>query len=487
MKRLALLLLALVGAIVATMVVRTVTFSRRQVHVAAVAPLAIDRQRIVHRLSEAIQFRTVSLQSATELNDQEFGRFRDFLKSSFPSVHARLSREIINGQSILFTWAGRNPNLKPLLLMGHMDVVPVDPATATSWRYAPFSGAVAGGYIWGRGAMDDKAALMSILEAAEHLVNDGYEPERTIYLAFGHDEEIGGNNGAAKIAELLDARGVALEYVLDEGLNIFDGIIGGLSSPVALIGIAEKGYVSLGLNAQTAGGHSSIPPADNAIGIVSRALQKLNDAPFPAELRGATRQMLEYIGPEMSWPRRLALANLWLFEPLIKKQLSASPLTNAAIRTTLVPTMFNAGVKENVLPSRAEAVINLRIVPGETIVSTVARVRHVIDDTRVQVTALAQQAEPSAVADTASPSFRWLRQTIAQTAPGVIAAPALLVATTDSRHYAGLTSNIFRFLPMTLREDDTQRYHGVDERISIADYLRCVRFYAQLIRNSGKS
>lgn len=481
------MLSALTGATVAATVVRTATFTHRQVHVAAVAPLAIDGEAIAHRLSQAIQIKTVSSQSATAVNEQEFGRFSEFLKTSFPRVHARFLREIINGQSILFTWAGRNPNLRPLLLMGHIDVVPVDAATAKSWRYAPFSGAVAGGYVWGRGAMDDKAALMSILEAAEHLLNDGYEPERSIYLAFGHDEEIGGNNGAAKIAELLRARGVALEYVLDEGLNIFDGIIGGLSAPVALIGIAEKGYLSLRLNAQTASGHSSIPPADNAIGIISRVLQKLADAPFPAQLSGATRQMLEYIGPEMSWPKQFALANLWLFEPLIKKQLSASPLTNATIRTTLVPTMFNAGVKENVLPPGAEAVINLRILPGETIASTVERVRQVIDDTRVQVTALPLQAEPSAVADTASASFQWLRQTIAQTAPGVIVAPALLVATTDSRHYAGLTSNIFRFLPITVREEDTKRYHGIDERISIADYLRCVRFYAQLIRNSAKS
>ncbi|HVO91728.1 MAG TPA: M20/M25/M40 family metallo-hydrolase, partial [Terriglobales bacterium] len=279
---------------------------------------------------------------------------------------------------------------------------------------------------------------------------------------------------------------ILLEYVLDEGLNIFHGVIDGVSSPVALIGIAEKGYLSLRLSVETAGGHSSVPPPDNAIDIVSRALQKLNAAPFPGELRGATREMLQFLGPEMSWPRKLALANLWLFEPLITRQLTASPLTNATVRTTLALTIFHSGVKENVLPSRAEAVINLRILPGETIAGTIARIQNTIDDKRIQITPLPVQAEPSRVSDITSKSFEQLRQTIAQIAPGVLVAPALLVATTDSRHYAGLTSNIFRFLPITLRKEDTERYHGVNERISIADYLRCIRFYAQLIRNSGR-
>ena len=179
------------------------------------------------------------------------------------------------------------------------------------------------------------------------------------------------------------ARGVALEYVLDEGMNIFDGIIGGLSSPVALIGIAEKGYLSLRLSVQTPGGHSSIPPADNAIGMVSRALQKLDDAPFPPSCAARLARCWNIIGPEMSWPKKFALANLWLFEPLVKRQLTTSPLTNASVRTTLAPTMFNAGVKENVLPSHAKAVVNLRLLPGETIAGTIERVRRVIDDDRI--------------------------------------------------------------------------------------------------------
>jgi carboxypeptidase PM20D1 len=334
--------------------------------------------------------------------------------------------------------------------------------------------------------MDDKASVLGILEAVERLLADGFQPQRTVYLAFGHDEEIGGNDGAAKIAELLRSRRIELDFVLDEGMNILSGVIDGISAPVALIGIAEKGYLSLRLTVETPGGHSSIPPADTAIGMVSRALQKLETAPFPANLRGPTRQMFEFLGPEMAWPRKSALANLWLFEPFVTKQLTGSPLTNAIVRTTLAPTIFHAGVKENVLPTHAEAVINLRILPGETIRGTTEQVRTTIHDARIKITPLPLQMEPSGVSEIASAGFKTLQRTIGETAPEVIVAPALLVAATDSRYYAALTKNIFRFLPMTLTRKDTERYHGIDERISIADYLRCVRFYAQLVRNADQ-
>jgi carboxypeptidase PM20D1 len=328
---------------------------------------------------------------------------------------------------------------------------------------------------------------MGILEAVENLLAKGFQPQRTVYLAFGHDEEIGGARGAAKIAELLRSRGVELEYVLDEGLNIFTGIIPGVTASVALIGVAEKGYLSLQLTVETAGGHSSAPPRRTAIGIISHAIQRLEARPFPSRLSGPTRQMLEFLGPEMAWYNKLALANLWLFGPLARKQLAASPLTNAAIRTTVAPTLFNAGVKDNVLPAKATAVINLRLAPGETIDGATAHVQVTIGDPNVKITPLPVQIEPSKISDIKSPSFAMLHQTIRETAPQSLVAPALLVAATDSRHYRALSGNIFRFLPIIRGAEDAKRIHGVDERISIEDYERCIRFYAQLIRNSQSS
>ena len=454
----------------------------RQIDVAPAAPIQIDVDAVVQRLSRAIRHRTVS--PVNSVSQAEFERFHAFLTESFPALHKRLARETVNQHSLLYTWQGTRTELKPILLLAHMDVVPANAEDFPRWRYPPFAGAVAEGYLWGRGAMDDKGSLMASLEAIEWLIKQGYQPERTIYLAFGHDEEIGGNNGAAKIAATLAARNVQLEFVLDEGMNILSGVIEGVTTPVALIGIAEKGYLSIQLRADAAGGHSSIPPADNAINSISRALQRLEAAPFPAKLSGPTGAMLEFLGPEMAWSKKLVLANLWLFEPLAANRLSKSPLTNALLRTTIAPTIFHAGVKENVLPTQAHAVINLRVMPGESTATALEHVRKAIDDPQVKLTPLPIRIEPSAATDIASPSFKLVESTIRQTAPDAIVAPALLVAATDSRHYAGLTKNILRFLPITITAADTKRYHGIDERISLTDYLRCINFYARLIRNS---
>ena len=486
MKKLSLTLSAILAVLAGVILVRTVTFTSRQLQVAPAQAMAIDRDGLAKRLAEAIRFKTISFQDPAEPSVIEFNRLHAFLAKSFPRVHGQLSKETVNTHSLLFTWTGKDARLKPMLLMGHMDVVPVDSATEKKWTHASFSGTIDDGYVWGRGTMDDKVSVLGILEAVEYLLGAGFQPQRTIYLAFGHDEEIGGYNGAGKIAALLQQRGVELEYVLDEGMNIVEGIIADVSAPVALIGIAEKGYVSLELTVESPGGHSSTPPPRTAIGILSDAIDKIERSPFPSRFEGPTGQMLEFIGPEMSWQKKIIIANRWLFDPLVRRELAKSPLTDATIRTTQAATIFEAGVRENILPTKARAVVNFRILPGDTIDGVVDRVRKVVDSPEIRITPLPIRVEPSPVSDAESAAFKTLHRTIRQIAPQVLAAPALLVAATDSRHYAKLSRNIFRFLPITLRSDDAKRYHGIDERISVSDYERCVRFYAQLIRNSTR-
>ena len=249
-------------------------------HIAPTPPpsaekLQLDQDEIVTRLSEAIQFKTISFESGTESNTDPFRDFHAFLAKSFPRVHAQLTREVVNDYSLLYTWKGKDDRLKPILLMAHIDVVPVDPDSEKLWTHAPFSGKVADGYVWGRGTMDDKVSVLGILEAVEKLLADGFQPQCTVYLAFGHDEEIGGQQGAAKIAALLSQRNVQPEFVLDEGSAITDGIIPGVAAPVAMIGIGEKGDLSLQLTVTSPGGHSSLPPSESAIGILSRAIDKV--------------------------------------------------------------------------------------------------------------------------------------------------------------------------------------------------------------------
>ncbi len=478
-------LAAIVLLVTGMVAYRTIQMRSKQMVAPAAADFNLDTAAISARLSSAIQLKTVSSQQGAD-SAGEFAKLHELLRQSFPGVHSKLVREVVGNYSLLYTWKGGNDQLKPILLMAHMDVVPVDRQTENQWLHPPFSGAVADGYIWGRGTMDDKGSVLSILEAVEHLLAQGFQPRRTIYLAFGDDEEIGGGNGAAKIAALLSSRKVDLEFIVDEGGNITDGIIAGVAAPVALIGVAEKGYLSLELSVESPGGHSSIPPPTTAIGILSRAIDALEQRPFPSRLTAPTRRMFDFIGPEMAWPKRMFLANLWLFDSLVRRQLEYSPVAAALVRTTQAATIFEAGMKENVLPTQARAVLNYRLLPGDTISSVTDHVRKIIANADVKITALPVQMEPSAVSDVDSNAFRLVHGTIRQIAPEAVIAPSLLVAATDSRHYAGLTRNIFRFLPITLRPEDAMRYHGINERISVQDYRRCVRFFVQLIKNSNQ-
>ena len=484
MKKLFLALFILVALLGTILIVRAATFTSRQIQPAPAADFKLNRQAALQRLAEAIQLPTVSLQSPSHAGAQEFLRFHALLAKSFPGVHRQLIRETVNEYSLLYTWKGQDAGLKPVLLMGHMDVVPVDPGSEKEWTYPPFSGNIVGGYIWGRGSIDDKVNVISVLEAVEHLVAQGFQPQRNIYLAFGHDEETGGQQGAAKIAALLSERGVELEFVLDEGSAIIDGIIPGVAAPVAMIGIGEKGYLTLKLTVSSSGGHSSLPPSESAIGILSRAIDKVERTRFPRRINDTVKEFFNYVGPELPWDKKILLANLWLTEPWLERELAKSPLTDSMIRTTKATTIFQAGDKENVLPARAQAVINFRLISGDTSKAVIARVRQVIDDGRVEITPLPDHTEPSPISSVDADGFKILHRTVSQVAPRAIVAPFLTIAATDTRHYAELTKNIYRFVPIAFRPEDTQRIHGVDERISIEDYERCVRFYVQLIRNS---
>jgi len=470
--------------VVALLLYRATRFTSRQISAPPYAPVVLDTAGAAARLAGALQFRTISSDESASPSGAEFARFHEYLRTRFPKLHARLKREITNGYSLLYTWQGTDTTLAPILLMAHQDVVPVE--AESTWTYPPFAGRIADGYVWGRGALDDKGNLMAVLEAVERFVADGVTPRRTIYLAFGHDEEVGGRNGAARTAALLASRGVHLQYVLDEGGAITTGLVPGIAGPVALVGIAEKGYVSLELTAHAQGGHSSMPPPATAIGILGEALTELEEDQMPRRISGATAAMLDYIGPEMAFSRRVALGNRWLLSGLIESQFGATPSGNAMMRTTTAPTILSAGVKDNVLPSTARAVVNFRILPGDSIAGVVAHAKEAIDDERVTIRVIPESAvEPSPVSPDTSVSFLAMEQTLRQVAPGVVVTPWLVVGGTDSRHFDKLTANVYRSGALALTSADLRRIHGTDERVAISDYARNIAFYIQLIRNSA--
>ncbi len=435
------------------------------------------------RLGQAVRFATVSRESQPPAS-AEFARLHEFLRQSFPLVHSTLQHENVAELSLLYKWEGQDPTTRPILLLAHQDVVPTEPGTEGSWERPPFSGDVDGGFIWGRGTLDDKCSVMSIFESVEWLLSQGYRPTRTIYLAFGHDEEAVASGGAMQIADLLKSRGVQLELTLDEGLSVIRGLMPGVSRPVALIGMGEKGFVNIGIEAAGAGGHSSIPPKETLVGKMAQALTRLEAEQMPVELRPPASDMFEYVAPEMSWPLKAVLTNRWLFDPMLRWQLGQSNSTRALLQTTQAPTMLQGSPKSNVLPQSVKATINYRIRPGDTSDAVLEHVRKVVGDSSLRIDIQSGSAvEPSPVSDSRAPIFATVGQTIRAIFPDAVVAPSLMLGASDGRHFVKVSDSVYRFVPFVLEPDDLARLHGKNERIRVTDYLRMIRFYAQLIKN----
>lgn len=433
----------------------------------------------VSRLAEAVRFRTVSPQQPSDFDPVPFLSFHAFLAERFPETHEALERETVSEYSLLYTWRGSDPSLRPVLLAAHQDVVPVIPGSLERWTQPPFGGVVAQGYVWGRGTLDDKVGVMGLLEAVESLVRDGFEPRRTIYLAFGHDEEIGGDHGAGAITQRLAARGVHLWFSLDEGMAIVEGV-GGIQGAMAMIGVAEKGFLTLELTATAVGGHSSMPPQRTAIGEIARAVTRLESHPLPAHLDGAAGEMLEAVAIQLPRTQRFAIDQRWLFGPILRRILSSDPATNAMIRTTTAVTMIRAGVKENVLPSEASVIVNFRVHPQDTAEQVIEHVREVVGP-ELEIEVLTS-SEASSVASTTSPAFEVLRATLRESVPGIPVLPALVVGGTDSKHYGQIAEDAYRFSPVWFGPDDRSRVHGIDERIPVEVYEAVPVFFERLIR-----
>ncbi|MCC7052061.1 MAG: M20 family peptidase [Gemmatimonadaceae bacterium] len=484
MKRVLLAVLGVIVALFGVMATRAAMVPAPAAPALAGEVVTIDEAVAAARLSGAVKFATVSMTSGGPIDTAAFLAFHDFLATSFPRVHASLALEKVAGLSLLYTWPGTDPTLAPVVLMGHMDVVPVPEANLKEWTHGPFSGDVADGYVWGRGTMDDKVTVLAVLEAVEHMLGAGVKPARTVYLTFGHDEEVGGRFGARAIVDSLVRRGVKPAMVIDEGGVLTDGGLPGFDGTAAVIGIAEKGYMSLRISAKAEGGHSSMPTARTAVGALSRAIAALEANQFPSSLDGPTRGMLEAMTPYVPFSRKLVLANLWLTAPLVSGALASAPTSAAMLHTTTSPTMLIAGVKDNVLPPEATAIVNFRIKPGETQETVIARVKQVIADSMVTVVPTdSARTDPSPVSDVNSPAFRLIASTVRGMVPGksVAVLPYLVTGGTDAKYWGDHSQNVYRFLAVPLAQGDIARVHGVNERMSVKGYATAVTFFAQLL------
>lgn len=466
--------------------VNTFNFKSRQPAVSGKVSYPVDNALLLKNLSGALQIPTVS--NAGPVDYAQFIKYRTYLEKTFPLVHSKLERTINNNYNLIYFWKGSDPDKKPILVMSHYDVFTV---TDIDWKYPAFSGTIADGYIWGRGALDNKSSGIGYLEAAEYLIKSGFKPTRSIYMVFGQDEENGGRQGAKMEAEYFKSLGVKFECMLDEGSFTVPNVLPGLPKTqwLALVAVAEKGFLNLKLSTEvTEPGHSSMPPPQTSVGILAAAIDKLEKNPFPARFSDGTRALFDHAGPETSFPFKTIFANQWLFGSVLESQFAKNTKSNALIRTTTAPTVFNAGGQPAAMPKRASAVINFRLLPGDTIKYVTDRVTAVINDPRIKVEAVTDNEgvwETPAVSSPDSDSFRLLQKTAREVMPDVIVSPYMSTNGSDGRYFmaAGLTENWFRFIPTKVPMEDLSGMHSSNEKLLTASYIDSVNFYIRLIQN----
>lgn len=478
MKKLSFILLGAFLLLAIVVLINTFTFKSKQIAVEPAEFLNVP-QSCIGNLQKAIRFKTISYDQANLIDSAAFLDFHTFLAQAYPLTFSKLKLEKVNDLSLILHWQGKNKALQPIILMAHQDVVPVEEATRKNWHADPFSGALKDDFIYGRGTIDDKGSLIAILESVELLIKDNFIPENDIYFVFGHDEEVTGKRGAKVIAALFKQRGIKPALVLDEGGIITNYKVPGLSQPAAVVGIAEKGYVSIDLKARIAGGHSSMPEKQTAIDELAKAIVKLKENQFPLELGPVTNLFMDYVGPEMPFVNKMAMANRWLFSSIIKSNYEKTAAGSATLRTTTATTIFNAGLKENLIPGEASATINFRTLPGVDTLAVINHIKKVINNPKIEISLRQGSSATAQIANINDKTFDYLQKTISAFQEEIIVTPYLVLGATDSRFFGDLTTQVFRFTPFT----DPEGFHGVNERIKVTEFKKGIMFYYNFIKN----
>ena len=430
-------------------------------------------------LSQALQIKTVSFGDTLPIDTAEFIKFRTFMETTYPLMHQKLEKKSFNLFSYVFTWKGKDTTLAPYVLMAHTDVVPVEAIAESKWSYPSFSGTIDKDTIWGRGAVDDKGSAIAIMEAVELSIQENIQPNRTIYLCFGHDEEISGKRGAAIFSKWFDSSNIKPALVLDEGGMVDTEKFKATGRPVAVVGTGEKGYTNIDLTVEIPGGHSSTPMKETAIDILNKAIVKVRAKQMPALIAPPVQDLLNRTGAGESFFTKMVMANMWLFKGSVIKKMEASNQTNAMVHTTLVPTIVKAGIKDNVIPSIAKATFNSRILPGQTSDDVVAFVKKAINDERVIVKKQTISLfEASATTSADHPTFKKIEGLTQQVLPNVLVSPYLVVGATDSRYFRPFSESVLNFSPM----QDVKGFHGIDERLGKEDLNRMITFYKLFIQ-----
>lgn len=432
--------------------------------------------RVVEKLQSLVRFPTVSYPDWDQVDVDAFDGFVAELAVQFPLLHERLELTRIDTHGLLFHWAGRSAE-RPVVLMAHLDVVPVDGDAV--WTHPPFGAEIHDGAIWGRGTLDDKGALVGTCEAVETLLEEGFTPAQDVWLSFGCNEEVSGS--AAKLAvEVLTRRGVRPWLVIDEGGAVAAEALPGVGVPIGVVGVTEKGTTSIELRVDGRGGHASTPVRNAPTVRIARAIGRLDRHQMPARVPDATVELMRRIAPHASTAMRPVLRNAGRIRPLLTRALiAAGPETEATVRTTFAMTTLSGSPALNVISSTAKAGVNVRIMVGDTVASVLEHVRRTIDDEQVQVT-LVDANEPSPVSPM-DEAFELIETTIVEVFPDAVPAPYVMLAATDSRHFSSICPRVYRFAPFRMSKEQRASIHSYDEHLGVDALVEGVRWYQRLI------
>lgn len=460
------------------LLIRALRFRPHPAPVPSGEPLALPEEKIIRDMQELLRCKTVSYDDGSLIDQKEFQKFQKLLPVLFPELHKTCQQHFLGVNGILYHWKGASC-ADPIVLMSHYDVVP---AEESQWEKPPFDAVLEDGILWGRGTLDTKGTLLGIMEAAEFLIKEGYQPQRDLYFAFSGQEEVNGTT-CASIVDWFEQQGIHPAMVLDEGGAVVENVFPGVPGECALIGIAEKGMANIEFHAKSRGGHASTPPVHTIVGELAQAVVAVESHPFPRQLTKPVREMLDTLGRHSSFLYKLLFANLWCFEGLFDKvcQRSGGEL-NAMLRTTCAVTKMESGKAFNVLPPKASVGMNLRLMGTDTVDFARAYLEKVIRNPNIEVSVV-EGRNPSTDSDTSCQEWHMLCQTVADTWPQALVSPYLMMACSDSWHYCRITDRVYKFSAMKLSTEERAMIHGNNERIPVDTLVKTVEFYVRLMKN----
>ena len=471
------IVLGLLAVFVCVILVRTLRFQPKPQPKITREELGFDRDAAVDALAQLVRCKTISYNDKSLEDDREFQKLISLLPQLYPRVFDVCSVNQLPDRGLLLRWPGKNHG-DPAVLMAHYDVVPVN---EENWEKPPFAGILEDGVLWGRGTLDTKVTFNGIFSAANYLIGKGFLPENDIYFAFSGGEEVNGL-GAPNIVKYFEDHHIQPAIVVDEGGAVVENVFPGVTKPCGVIGIAEKGMMNVQYRAVSAGGHASAPKPHTPVGVLAAACKKVEDHPFKAHIEGPAAQMFDTLGRYSSPLYKMIFANLWCFGwviDLLGKKSGGE--INALVRTTSAFTQMEGSTARNVIPPEAKMVANMRLNPADSVASALAYLKKTVNDANVEITVL-ESFEPSPVSETDCPAWDKVASAVANTWPGCIVTPHLMVQCSDSRHYGKLSNHVYRFSAMDLTAEERATIHGNNERIRVECAQKAVEFYIRLMK-----